>query len=115
MIAKAVERLEQRFPFDKNRIAIAGKGPGGEMAMLTAFSNRKTFKGVAVIDGELPTSVPNVQSLPSTRLHMLVLGNEDNEEGIQFFRDKGFSIFEETGSDRALGRLSGWLETLDRL
>ena len=115
VIAKAVERLEQRFPFDKNRIAIAGKGPGGEMAMLTAFSNRKTFKGVAVIDGELPTSVPNVQSLPSTRLHMLVLGNEDNEEGIQFFRDKGFSIFEETGSDRALGRLSGWLETLDRL
>ena len=115
VIAKAIERLENRIPFDRNRIAIAGKGPGGEMAVLTAFSNRKTFKGVAVIDGELPTSVPNVQSLPSTRLHMLVLGGDDNEEGIQFFRDKGFSIFEDTGADRTPGRLSGWLKTLDRL
>ena len=73
------------------------------------------YKRQAVIDGELPTSVPNVQSLPSTRLHMLVLGGDDNEEGIQFFRDKGFSIFEDTGADRTPGRLSGWLKTLDRL
>ena len=115
VIAKSLERLEQRIPFDRDRVAIAGKSSGGEMAMLTAFSNRKTFKGVAVIDAELPTSLPNVQSLPSTRLHMLVLGNEDNEEGIQFFRDKGFSIFEEANSTGAIGKLSGWLETLDRL
>ena len=115
VIAKSLERLEQRIPFDRHRVAIAGKGSGGEMAILTAFSNRKSFTGVAIIDAELPTSVPNVQSLPSTRLHMLVLGGEDNDEGIQFFKGKGFSIFSNAKSANALGKLSGWLETLDRL
>lgn len=115
VIAKALERLEQRVPLDRNRVAIAGKGPGGEMALLTAFSNRNTFQGVAVIDAELTTSLPNVRSLPSTRLHMLVLGREDNDEAVEFFREKGFSIFEESSASQALKSLSGWLDTLDRL
>jgi hypothetical protein len=46
---------------------------------------------------------------------MLVLGKEDNEEGIQFFREQGFSIFEDKESNNYLSKLSGWLEILDRL
>ena len=116
VIAKALEKLEQRVSFDRNRVAIAGKGSGGEMAALTAFSNRKLFKGVAVIDAELSTSLPDVQTLPSTRLHMLVLGNEDNDEGIKFFRNKGFSIFaESTPVIGAIKTVVRWLGTLDRL
>ena len=115
VIAKALERLEQRVSFDRQRVAIAGKGPGGEMAMLTAFSDRKLFKGVAAIDAELSTSLPNVQSLPSTRLHMLVLGNEDNEESVQFFREKGFSIFADADQGNATKTVFEWLTVLDRL
>ncbi|QEG21746.1 PDZ domain-containing protein [Mariniblastus fucicola] len=115
VIAKALDRLAQRASFDPRRVAIAGKGPGGEMALLTAFSNRKLFAGVAMIDAELSTSQPNLQSLPSTKLHLMVLGAEGNQESIQFFREKGFSIFEDPSSANALERLAIWLRTLDRL
>lgn len=115
VIAKAAERLEQRVAFDRNRIVIAGKDSGGKMAMLTAFSNRGLFKGVAVIDTELSTSMPNVRSLPSTRLHMLVLGEADNDESVEFFREKGFSIFRGPAPKNAAGKIAGWLSLLDRL
>ena len=59
VIAKAVERLGERTPFDRDRITIAGKDSGAQMAMLVAFSNRALFRGVAAIESELSTSVPN--------------------------------------------------------
>ena len=115
VIAKAVERLEERVAFDRNRIAIAGEGPGGQMALLTAFSNRGLFRGVVAIDCELTADLPNLQTRPSERLLMLVLGGKDNEESVQKFRDKGFSLFENPDSKKRMQKVTDWLEILDRL
>ena len=116
VIAKAVELLEQKTEFDHNRVAIAGKGPGGEMALLSAFMNRTLFRGVVTIDAELTTRLPNLESLPSSRLHMLVFGGEGVGDAVEFFRKKGFSIYsEELGSGLRLRKVFGWLEILDRL
>ncbi len=116
VIAKAVERLEQQVKFDSNRIAIAGKGPGGMMAIRTAFVNRKTFRGAITVDSELTTSLPNLQSQPSLRMHMLVLAVDDVSESVTFFRKKGFSIHASgQGNGLRLPTIFRWVAALDRL
>ena len=116
VISKAVERLGQRVKIDSNRVAIAGKGSGGLMALRTAFAHRSTFRGVVTIDSELSTTLPNLESQPSLRMHMLVLGGKDVEESINFFREKGFAIFSANqGSGARLKQVFSWLSVLDRL
>ena len=85
------------------------------MAMLVAFSNRALFRGVAAIESELSTSVPNVQSLPSQRLRMMAIGDEDNEKSFQFFREKGFPVFHDADKRNSLRKVCDWLSLLDRL
>ncbi len=116
VIAKAVERLEQQVKFDPNRVAIAGEGPGGLMAIRTAFGNRKTFHGVIVVDAELTTRLPNLGSQPSLRMHLMIVGGEDVEEGVEFFRKKGFSVFAiDQGAGLRLPTIFRWVAALDRL
>ncbi len=116
VIAKAVASLKQQVKFDSNRVAIAGNGPGGLMAIRTAFANRKTFHGAIVVDAELTTRLPNLESQPLLRMHLLIVGGDDVEEGVEFFRKKGFSVFAtDQGKGVRLPTIFRWVAALGRL
>lgn len=122
VIAKLVEQLGKRHSIDAQRIAIAGAQAGGRMALLTAFSNRKLFRGCIVIDGELTTRLPNFRSLPTTRLHLLAIGKvgsdvaDEMRIGVDAYREQGFSIHLEQAIDSDEPELIfRWLQILDRL
>lgn len=121
-IVKLVEQLGRRFPCDSERVAIAGSQSGGRMALLTTFSSRKLFRGCIVIDGELTTQLPNFTSLPTTRLHLLIIGKIDSDDAnqtqidINEFRERGFSIHDEQVIDTDdLKLIFRWVQALDRL
>ena len=120
-IAKAVGRIVKRYRVDTARVAIGGSGVGGAMAGYTAFSHRDLFTGAIVVDGPLPSAIPNFWSSPAQRLlAMVVSSNEEFKDVVEDQHEKlteaGFAVhahYADAPVDPAF--YLDWLETIDRL
>ena len=120
-IAKAVGRIVKRYRVDPARVAIGGSGVGGAMAGYTAFSHRDLFTGAIVVDGPLPSAIPNFWSSPAQRLlAMVVSSNEKFSDVVEDQHEKltegGFAVhahYADAPVDPAF--YLNWLETIDRL
>ena len=119
-IGKALARLEKQNPFDRQRVAVAGKGAGGVMATFTAFQNRETFRGMVAVDTAIPGRLPGLQSTPTQRLHLLVLTSngfallDDVETAVEAFGKLGFPVLHQEDFSDVESHVLRWVHMLDR-
>ena len=117
-IAKTIGILAEHYSLDERQIAVAGSDAGGEMALRTAFVNRKIFQGVAIIEGELSSRLPNFESTPATPMQVLAMGSEvggDDEAALAAFRKAGFPIATMAKPAKPWDLIFRWISYLDRL
>jgi len=95
-IASSITKLSGKASVDESRVGIAGKGSGGEMALLTGFSQRSRFGGVGMIDGELTARLPSFENLPSQPMQIVVFSKSGldaaGELALEGFEKAGFPV-----------------------
>ena len=137
VIDTAIAKLKKQTPFDDLRVAIGGIGPGGMMAAFASLKFRSRFRGLALHDAVLPQGLPNMDSLPTQRLHFLFSASEkfeSRDESIaaaESLKELGFAVglgARQSGNGNGNGLddagvtanldwpeiVIGWVHTLDR-
>jgi len=80
-VCMAIERAEQRFHVDKNRIFLAGNGTGGTMALQIGMTIPDRFSGILSVGGALPREDTILAHLnKSRRLPLLLTVDRDNHQ-----------------------------------
>lgn len=123
-IGKSLNLLGNQVDFDPWQVAIGGKGSGGAMAALTCFDARETYSGLIVLDAQLPSALPNLQSSAINPLSIFIAtsttfqGQLELESAIKLFRDAKLPVFVRGEGNTIVadwvGEFLGWVDTLDR-
>ncbi|MEC8338699.1 MAG: hypothetical protein VXZ84_11205 [Planctomycetota bacterium] len=80
-VCRAIERAEERFKIDKDRIFLAGKGSGGTMALQIGMTLPETFSGVISVGGPLPRKDALLAHLDKSRqVPVLLTVDRDNDQ-----------------------------------
>ena len=80
-VCMAIERAEERFNIDKDRIFLAGKGTGGTMALQIGMTLPEMFSGVVSVGGPLPRRDALLAHLNKSRhLPVLLSVDRDNDQ-----------------------------------
>ncbi len=80
-VCMAVERAEQRFQIDHDRIFLAGSGVGGTMALQIGMTLPERFAGIISVGGALPRDAAPLAHLnASRRLPLLLTVDRENNE-----------------------------------
>ena len=121
VIRKMAEQAMNTYAVDANRVAIGGRAVGGTMATLTAFPNRRLFRGVVMIDIGLPRRLTRLETDPVHRLLVLALGIESSkhevvDQSVKKLRQSHFAVEHRVEKrDSLLPSLARWMDQLDRL
>jgi len=125
-IRALLAQLGQRYAVDANRIVVAGEETGGAMALLLAWSDRQTFRGLVAIDAAWMGPLPDNE--PAYRLAVFVLRAAQSPSAaavdrmVSGLRKARFpTTVKELGpqlrplTDDELAELARWIDTLDRI
>ncbi len=92
MVARAARQVSRRWKIDARRIAVTGLGPGATLAVVAAFTQPETFRGVVMVKG---LQFPRLRMKPDATvesLRMLWLGGNDEPKWLQAFSKIGYGI-----------------------
>ena len=79
-VCMAMERAQQRFRVDTNRIFLAGSGTGGTMALQIGMTLPERFAGIVSVGGSLPREDALMAHLNESRhLPILLMVDRDND------------------------------------
>lgn len=125
-IASLMQQVAATYSIDPGRVVIGGEDSGGGLAATIAFAPRSPFAGLIVVDGPLPTTIP--ENEPSRRLMVAVAGSETGRwspvlrTGVARLREMQYPLWhQELGrSPRPLSaderaELARWIDALDRI
>ena len=80
-VCTAIERAEERFNIDKDRIFLAGTGTGGTMALQIGMTLPERFSGVVSVGGPLPRKDALLAHLNKSRqVPVLLTVDRDNDQ-----------------------------------
>ncbi|MDZ7619690.1 MAG: PDZ domain-containing protein, partial [Patescibacteria group bacterium] len=126
LVRKLMDQVMADYPIDPARVVLAGRGPGGAMALLAASHNRDVVRGVAVLDSPLPPAIAPNEPLERLAFYVARAVKSPHasavEKGIEQLRKAKYPVtLKDLGDDpRPLEpaertELSRWLDCLDRL
>ncbi len=126
LVRKLIDQILADYAIDPTRIVLAGRGPGGAMALLSASQNRDVVRGVAVLDSPLPPAVAPNEPLERMAFYVARAAKSPHasavEKGIEQLRKAKYPVtVKDLGDDpRPLEpaertELSRWMDCLDRL
>lgn len=120
---RIVEQAQQQHSVDPFKVAVGGQGPGGVLASLVAMSQKKTWRGVILVDAVPAVGIAQHQSEPGQRQLLLMLdatpadGTKiEMENWRKHFQTQGFPVFKQAVDPQDVPRLvTEWLQSLGRL
>lgn len=120
---KIAEQAQQQHSVDPFKVAVGGQGPGGVLASLVGMSQKKTWRGLVLVNTGPSTRIAQHQSEPGQRQLFLILdaAAEDNTQAemtrwLEHFKEQGFPAVKQSLDLQDLPqRVTEWLQSLGRL
>lgn len=120
---KIVEQAQQQHSVDPYRVAVGGQGPGGVLASLVGMSQKKTWRGLILVDAVPSTRIAQHQSEPGQRQMLLMLEGiaaDDKQvemrRWLKHFQEQGFPVVRQAVDPQDLPRrVTQWLQSLGKL
>jgi len=125
-IRKTIENLRKDYSIDGDRIVACGQGSSGSMAFLVGFEFRDLIRGIATLDGAIPSSAPGIFNEPLQRLSVWIAAAKEGrtskriESNVELLRKLKIPVTQtestaEEIDDETRNAILGWIDTLDRI